>query len=68
MPTTKTAAPLTAYRIHASASGRLFGIFLAKTEDEALDAYAKDAGYVDFADLLDRVPDSSRDDLTVTTT
>lgn len=67
MTTTKTAAHST-YRIHSATTGQHLGDFVANGPGEALDAYARDAGYDDFADLLDRVPDSSRDDITVTAT
>ena len=41
-------------------------VYEASSEQEALDFYARDAGYADFADLLRRVPGASVDDLKVT--
>lgn len=48
-----------------AANGNLMGEYKGDTADAAIDAYASDAGYDDFADLLARVEGSSRDELDV---
>jgi hypothetical protein len=55
---------MTAFHVY-STQGVDFGIYDADDEQQALDLYAQDAGYADFADLIERVPGSSRDDLVV---
>lgn len=37
------------FEIENIASGLVFGVFEGRTEAEALDAFAKDAGYRDYA-------------------
>jgi hypothetical protein len=39
----------------------MMGVWEATTPDEALDLYAQDAGYRDYADLLVRVPDGQNE-------
>jgi len=46
-----------------SANGNLMGEYSGETEQDAIDAYASDAGYEDFADLLDRVPGATREEI-----
>ena len=46
-----------------SASGAVMGEYKGASEREAIDAFARDAGYDDFTDLLNRVPGSSRNDI-----
>lgn len=41
------------------------GTYRGIDPDSALDAMAEDAGYADFADMLARVPGSSRDEMSV---
>lgn len=47
------------------ANGNLFGEYEGENADAAIDAYAREAGYEDFADLLRRVPGSTREELEV---
>lgn len=46
-------------------NGVLMGYYLAESVEDAFDVYARDAGYEDFADLLARLPGSSRDEIDV---
>jgi hypothetical protein len=46
-------------------NGNLMGEYKGADEDAAVDAYASDAGYDDFADLLANVPGASRDEVEV---
>jgi hypothetical protein len=39
------------------------GEYRGEDEEAALDAYARDAGYADFADLLENVPGSNREEV-----
>lgn len=39
------------YRIHNATSGHIFGAYPGDTAEEALEAYARDAGYADLATL-----------------
>jgi hypothetical protein len=48
---------MTKYSIEAGEI--MMGVWEATAPDEALDLYAKDAGYLNYADLLDRVPDGA---------
>ena len=48
-----------------SANGTLMGDYKGDSSDAAIDAYARDAGYDDFADLLACVDGSSKDELDV---
>lgn len=48
-----------------TANGTLMGEYKGADENAAIDAYARDAGYDDFSDLLGRVDGSSRDELGV---
>ncbi len=48
-----------------AANGNLMGEYVGENADEAIDAYAREAGYEDFADLLSRVPGSTRCELDV---
>lgn len=48
-----------------SANGTDMGEYVGATEQEALDAYASDAGYENFADLLERVPGATRDEVSI---
>ena len=41
------------------------GEYKGATEGAALDSYARDAGYEDFADLLANVPGSTREEMDV---
>lgn len=54
------------YMIENRESGAMLGTYEAETEDQALDKMAQDAGYKDYSDLLDNVPDSSKDELMIT--
>jgi hypothetical protein len=45
------------------ANGTDMGVYEGDDEDAVLDAYARDAGYADYADLLDSVPDASPEDV-----
>lgn len=47
------------------ANGTPMGVYHGDGKRDVLDAYARDAGYEDFADLLERVPDASREDVDV---
>ena len=47
------------------ANGTNMGEYQGNTEAAAVDAFAEDAGYDSFSDLLQNVPGSSRDDLDV---
>ena len=47
------------------ANGNLMGEYKGHDENAAIDAYARDAGYDDFSDLLGRVEGSSRSELDV---
>lgn len=46
-----------------TANGNLMGEYKGADKDAAIDAYALDAGYDDFADLLANVPGSTRDEI-----
>ena len=46
-------------------NGEVMGIYNGKDEDEALDNYAKDAGYKDFKDLLKNVPGSTKEEVKI---
>ena len=48
-----------------TASDVLMGEYKGHDENAAIDAFARDAGYDDYSDLLDRVPGSSRSELYV---
>ena len=48
-----------------SANGNLMGEYAGETEQDAIDAYASDAGYENFADLLERVPGATREEVEV---
>lgn len=48
-----------------AANGNLMGEYKGHDENAAIDAYARDAGYDDFSDLLGRVEGSSRSELDV---
>lgn len=48
-----------------SANGTDMGEYTGETEQDALDAFASDAGYENFADLLERVPDATLDEVEV---
>lgn len=41
------------------------GTYEGADEDEALDHYARDEGYIDFDDLLQTVPRTSREEIKV---
>lgn len=56
---------MTAYQITNRISGADLGEYDGETVEQALDAMARDAGYDDYADLLDRVPGSDRDELKI---
>ena len=47
------------------ANGNLIGAYAGEDEQDALDAYASDAGYEDFADLLERVPGATIEEVKV---
>ena len=44
------------YRIENTVSGITLGEWTASTSQEALDAFAKDAGYASYTDLCEEVP------------
>ena len=46
-----------------AANGNFMGEYTGDDENAAVDAYASDAGYADFSDLLGRVEGSSRSEL-----
>ena len=46
-----------------AANGNLIGEYKGADENAAIDAYARDAGYDDFADLLANVPGSTREEV-----
>ena len=46
-----------------SANGTDMGEYAGATEQDAIDAYASDAGYENFADLLRRVPGATREEV-----
>ena len=48
-----------------TANDVLMGEYNGSSTEAALDAYARDAGYEDFSDLLASVPGSSREELDV---
>jgi|JI9StandDraft_1071089.scaffolds.fasta_scaffold970973_1 hypothetical protein len=48
-----------------SANGTDMGKYTGETEQDALDSYASDAGYENFADLLERVPGATREEIEV---
>lgn len=48
-----------------AANGNLMGEYSGENAEAAIDAYAREAGYEDFADLLSRVPGSTREELDV---
>jgi hypothetical protein len=48
-----------------AANGNLMGEYKGANEDAAIDSYARDAGYDDFADLLANVPGSTREEVEV---
>ena len=54
---------MTTYEI--TANDVLMGEYKGATEGAALDSYARDAGYEDFADLLANVPGSTREEMDV---
>lgn len=58
---------MTTYKITNRISGADLGEYEADTEDHALDLMAQEAGYDDYADLLDRVPGSTREELAIIT-
>jgi hypothetical protein len=43
------------YQVENRFTDRVFGLYHAETEDDALDQCARDQGYADFADALGRV-------------
>ncbi len=49
------------YRIESKVSGLVFGVWEAASKEEALDEYARDAGYDDYADLREQIPDHEDD-------
>ena len=53
------------YTIHNRQSGQHLGDYQADTTIQTLDLMAQDAGYKDYQDLLEQVPDASIKDLTV---
>jgi len=55
----------TTYRIISASTDEPLGDYTVENEDQALDAFARDAGCSNYADMLDRVPGSSRDDVKV---
>lgn len=55
--------PTTTFRIVTN--GIDMGTYEATDEDEALDKYARDEGYIDFDDLLQTVPRTSREEINV---
>ena len=46
-----------------AANGTMMGEYKGADESAAIDAYARDAGYDDFADLLANVPGSTREEV-----
>ena len=54
---------MTTYEI--TANDALIGEYKGATEGAALDSYARDAGYEDFADLMANVPGSTREEMDV---
>ena len=48
-----------------TANDVLMGEYKGATEGAALDSYARDAGYEDFADILANVPGSTREEMDV---
>lgn len=46
-----------------TANETLMGEYEGADENAAIDAYARDAGYADFADLLENVPGSTREEV-----
>ena len=48
-----------------AANGNFMGEYTGDDENAAVDAYARDAGYADFSDLLGRVEGSSRSELDI---
>ena len=53
------------YTIHNRQSGQHLGDYQADTTIQALDLMAQDAGYKDYEDLLEQVPDASIKDLII---
>lgn len=53
------------YTIESKVSGAVLGTYEGESVADALDSYAAEAGYENFADLLARVPGASRDELVV---
>lgn len=51
-------------RFQITANGMDMGMYEAPDEDAALDAYAQDAGYSDYADMTGRLPGAASDDVT----
>lgn len=54
---------MTTYEI--TSNDVLMGEYKGATEGAALDSYARDAGYEDFADLMANVPGSTREEMDV---
>lgn len=66
---TESEMTMTSYNITARKSGHLFGAYEGATADEAVEAYARDAGYSDFEDLatsLSKSVEEAREELSVT--
>ena len=53
------------YRITNRISGHDLGVYPGETEDDAIEAMARDAGYADYADLLERVVGACRAELAI---
>lgn len=54
--------PTTTYRISNTTTGHIFGEYEGEDMDDALDTYAKDAGYADYDDLTDTLGGDDYDD------
>lgn len=53
------------YKIYSNITGVFFGEYPGKNEKNALDNMAKDAGYTDYTDLINQIPNASANELEI---
>ncbi len=63
---TKQGDDVMKYRIESNVSGLVLGVYEGSSKEEARDAYARDAGYDDYADLCSQIPNADPNNLLIT--